>query len=391
MSKSIHKLGIQAVDQTGGAFSSIRSKAVKAGSQIRSMLGGALAAAGAYMGFRAMKNAVQDLGKLSDLSMKTGASVGELTKSLVAFQTMGLNLDINTLAKSFQYMTKATGRKGMEGFTETLREISAIEDPAKRGAELMKNFGRAGMEFNPLIEGGEKAIAAFTELSSLMPGVSDAAANAGDKVTDAMNIASTGVTSLWQRAIGKVCMLWADDFPGGVRAGALNAISYLEYFIKMSMNKLTHWGSKAALMMQAFWRGTFGDYTWEQAWAEYGEVSDILDHQMDKELEAIEKKRADYIEKLRNTNVDEIADILSSNPGEAAVVNSAAEKLGRSKSIRNEMMLAGSNAANRLAVQGPQWQEEKKQTKLLEKIEKNTGETADNTEETADGGNLETL
>lgn len=373
-------MGVKGVDKTGAAFNSIKARAKVTGLQIKSMLGGALAFAGVGLGLKGLSDTISNLGKLSDLAMKTGASVEDLTRMTTAFQVAGLDIGVETLAKSFQYLEKNTGRKGSEGFFKTVEEIAKIEDPAKRGAEMVKNFGRSGMELAPLINGGEEAVRKFRELASLMPGVSTAAANAGDDIADAQTVLGKGVQSLWMKVVGKVCALWGEDFPGGVRAGALNAINYVEHFCKMSLNRLTKWGAKAGLAIQAVWNWAANGYSWEQAWNEYDEVSEILSQQSDAELKQIDKARQDYVDKLAKASVDDLANVFGKRKGVGL-----SQDLGgtfRSPNIRNDLIAGGSNAASRLQILGPSLQSEQKKTNaLLEQVVENTKQTADNTEE----------
>ena len=54
--------------------------------------------------------------------------------------------------------------------------------------------------------------------------------------------------------------------------------------------------------------------------------------------------------------------------------------------VTNQLMMGGSSAANRLAILGPEYQNEaKKQTDLLRKIAENTEKTAENTDEASEG------
>jgi len=66
MSTSTHQLRITGVDNTAAAFKSIESRAAAAGASISKVMGGAIAAAGAYLSFRAVADGVNELGKLSD-------------------------------------------------------------------------------------------------------------------------------------------------------------------------------------------------------------------------------------------------------------------------------------------------------------------------------------
>ena len=124
MSKSTHQIAVKATDQTAGAFSSIRARASAASSKLRSMLGGALAAAGAYMGLRSIVSGINELGKLSDIAQKSSVSVDDLTKSATALSVLGIqNMGVEQMAKAFTMMEKNTGRTGMEGFYQTIDEL----------------------------------------------------------------------------------------------------------------------------------------------------------------------------------------------------------------------------------------------------------------------------
>ena len=54
------------------------------------MIGGAVAAAGAYMGTKAIVSTVQELGSLSDIAQRTKTSVEELTQATTAFNILGI-------------------------------------------------------------------------------------------------------------------------------------------------------------------------------------------------------------------------------------------------------------------------------------------------------------
>lgn len=198
MSQSTHQIKVKGVDQTGGAFSSIKNRAAATGAQVRSMLGGALAAAGAYLGFRAVKGGIDELGHLSDIAQKTSTSVGELTQTAAAMGALGIqNMGVDQLAKSFDYMAKTTGRTGMAGFYQTIAELGKIEDVAQRGQEAMKIFGRSGMEFMPLINAADTSVEALQTVVAAMPKVPQSAADAGDAMSDAMGFAANQVKSIW--------------------------------------------------------------------------------------------------------------------------------------------------------------------------------------------------
>lgn len=235
MSKSTHQIEVRGRDATGAAFSSIKNRAAVTGAQIRSMVGGALAAAGAYMSFRAITGGIDELGHLSDIAQKTGTSVDELTKAVTAFNVVGIqNMGVDQLGKAFDYMAKTTGRSGMEGFYQTIGEIGKIPDVAKRGQEAMRIFGRSGMEFMPLIKGAENGTSAIRSVIETLPGVSQAAANVGDELSDAKNIGATGFKSIWLNAIGAVCSRFGIDFRGAAAA----MVAYVDYGVHVAWRYL---------------------------------------------------------------------------------------------------------------------------------------------------------
>lgn len=378
-------MGVTGIDKTGAAFNSIKMRAKATGASIRAALGGALAAAGAYLSLRSVAGAVNQLGQLSDLAMKAGMSVEFLTKATTAFQVAGLNVSAESLVKAMQYMQKNTGKQGEGGFFETARELAAIPDAATRAQEAVKIFGRSGMELFPLINNGQEAIDKFIALQNVMPGVSDAAAAAGDAANDALTIFGKGAQTIMLKVVGKIAGLWGEEFPGGVRAGALNAVNILEYYSKKMFNRATYWGARIGFAFQAWGNFLFNGYSWKQAGIEHQEMIDQLDSQLGGELQRIEKAREDFAEHLKKLDVNDLANALNGNNRTGATVAGEAFGTAAAKRISNALILGNSNQANRLAILGPQYQNEtKKQTDLLRKIAKNTEKTAENTDEIGD-------
>ena len=378
MSKSAHQMAVTGVDLTAKTFQSIQARAIATGRRISSIMGGAIAAAGAYLSFRTIKGGIDELGKLSDLAMKSGTSVDALTKSALAFQVAGLNLPVESLAKSFQYLKKQTGEGGIDNFYKVAQSIAAIEDPAKRGAELVKNFGRAGLELQPLIDGDADAIEKMRTLTDIMPGVSQAAADAGDAAADSLKMFGTGAQNLMLRAVGKIISLWADDFPGGIRAGALSAYNYLETFLKKAYATISKWGTN--IMASFAWWGDLFSNGYDSANQIFAATTNMSEAEYNARMAAADKARADYLEKLKTLNVDDLAGALGGGGKSAAPL---AEEIGTTAAkaahrVTNQLMMGGSSAANRLALLGPEYQNEsKKQTSLLKEIAANTKKAAD--------------
>lgn len=373
-------VGIKGVDQTGAAFKSVAWRAKATGAAIRSALGGALAAAGAYMGTRAIGNQIKELGKLSDIAMKSGVSVEDLTSSVTAFQVAGLDISVESLAKSFQYLEKNTGKKGSDAFYETLQAISAIEDPAKRGAELVKNFGRSGMELMPLVNGGEEAVRKIRDLQELMPRVTTRMAEMGDSYGDAMKMFSSGTDTLMKKVIVKVLEYWAEDFPGGVRAGALNALNWIETFAKKTWIRLNKLGEKLGAL-GAFLFNDIADVGFFDALDKLNERLDATDTAAGENLAAVVKAREDFLEKLRSKNVDDLANPFGKGGAGGGAADKIAESAAKMTRVANQLVAGGSNDAMKMAILGPALQSEtKKQTEILKEIAENTAQRQESSE-----------
>lgn len=374
-------MGINGVDKTAAAFNSVKARAKATGAQIRSVMGGAIAAAGAYLSLRSIGGAIGQLGQLSDLAMKAGMSVEFLTKATTAFQVAGLNVSAESLVKAMQYMQKNTGKQGEGGFFELTKQIAAIPDAAQRAQAAVQVFGRSGLELLPLVNNGQEAINKFRDLAYLMPHVSGAAADAGDAASDALTIFGRGAQVIGLKVVGKLCELFGQEFPGGVRAGALNAVNALEAFAKRAKAIFVSVGKNIAASMN-WWADLFTqgkDFADSQFAKNIGaSEKEFVDAMM-----AIDKQREEYKAVLKTKSVDDLANAF----GGRRELEMAGESFGAAaaKRISNALIVGGSNQANKLAILGPQYQNEtKKQTSLLEKIAKNTEKTAENTEEGGD-------
>ena len=368
MSQSTHQIAIKGKDETASAFQSVQNRAKATSSAISSIMGGAIAAAGAFLGYRAISGTVQELGKLSDLAMKSGTSVNFLTSAATAFQVAGLDVSVESLARSFQYLQKNTGKSGEGGFYEVVRSIAAIEDPIQRNAELIKNFGRAGLELQPLVNGGQEVIDKFETLRSVIPGVSDAAAQAGDEIADAQTLLGKGVQSLWQKVVGKIFSLWAEDFPGGVRAGALNAVNWVETFTKKAYAFVAKWGARVSALVAWVW--DVFDVGLQQANANLRDTVALANREYDVRIADADRRREDYKAKLSTLDVNDLANVFGKR-GAAQIGEEVGEAAARSmRRVNNQLIMGESNAARRLSILGPDYQnEQKKQTKTLESIE----------------------
>ena len=453
MSNSTHNLKLKGVDATGGAFASVGAKAKATGASIRAALGGALAAAGAYLSLRSVAGAVNQLGQLSDLAMKAGMSVEFLTKATTAFQVAGLNVSAESLVKAMQYMQKNTGKQGEGAFFDIAKQIAAIPDAAQRAQAAVQVFGRSGMEMMPLVNNGQEAIEKFQKLQSLMPGVSQSAADAGDETSDSMKILGSGIHTVFLEVVGNLIGMFSKDLPGGMRAGALSAANWLMTFAKKAKATLVviganigafggllvdgfmpaiklvgagitkvfstvkdsikyvgtsilstlalvydtatkgpkvAWETFKGTMNQAnsdFAKGFFDTSDFDGPMAQLKQAGDIFSDtlaQADKAFQAsmgaADKGREEYLAKLKTFNVNDLAGAFGKTGG--AAIAGEAFGTAAAKRISNALILGGSNQANKLAILGPQYQNEiKKIADGVAKIVQNTEKTAENTEE----------
>lgn len=377
MSKSSHQIAVTGVDQTAKTFQSIQARAIATGRRISSIMGGAIAAAGAYLSFRSIKGAVDELGKMSDLAMKAGTSVEFLTKSATAFKVAGLDVTAESITRALQYMQKNTGQQGEDAFYETVKNISQIPDAAERARAAVQVFGRSGLEMLPLVNNGEEAIEKMRLLASVMPGVSTAAANAGDAASDALTIFGKGVQTTMLKVVAKIAGWFGAEFPGGVRAGALAAANWIEIFAKRAGATFRMLKDEIGASFQ-FWK-TVAQHGWSTAVAEHELTHRQISEDFTSRMMELDDQRNEYLDKLKELSIDDLA-----NPfGNRSAMESAGDALGTAamKRISNQLILAGSNAERRLSVLGPTYQnEQRKQTEYLKTIAKNTEKTAENTE-----------
>lgn len=408
MSSSTHQIKVKGVDQTAAVFGSIKSRAAATGAQIRSMMGGALAAAGAYVGFRAIRGSIAELAHLDDMAMKTSSHIGELTSAAQALEVLGIqNMSVEQLGKSFDYMAKATGRSGLSGFYETIEELGKIDDVAKRGQEAMRIFGRSGMELMPIITAAKDSTDALQTVVAGFGNLPPAAAAAGGRVDDMMGFVVEEMKSIWLQGLGAICGWIDNEFPSSAAQSSLSVCNKMTYYAKLgaarfiaAYRRVQEYLKRFGDSVGAFIGTKMGGGTWGEAWDNAGKAYDqAVDEYADavKEINALEKSRTERfkrefeqraiaVSKFDEASKKAAAGILSrENIPEKEAEKAAAALDGAIKSpqVRNELLLAG-NEANRLAMLGPTMQNEaKKQTALLEKIADNTKNVADNTDETA--------
>ena len=222
-------LNVKGVNRTGKVFAQIASSAAKVG-KTAALFGAAAFSVAAV----AIAATAKSLGHLSDVAMQAGSSARDLTKLSSAMGVLGIKSQTpETLAAAFQKMAKSIGVTGVDGFKKAISAISEMGTVEERSAAAMAVFGKSGLDFMPLIEAAAKnGVGALEEVIAAMPGISDEAANAGDAVADAMQIATDGTKALWSEAIGSICSWFDGQFTGGIREAAMRLNAYLEFYVK---------------------------------------------------------------------------------------------------------------------------------------------------------------
>lgn len=404
MSKSTHQIAVTGVDKTAKAFSSIQARAIATGNRIASVMGGAIAAAGAYLSFRSIKAGIDELGRLDDIAAKTKTNVSELSQAVSGFQILGINTSVESFAKTLDFMRKNTGREGMAGFYQTVEEIGKIPDSAERAKKAVAAFGDSGMELMPIIDNANKGVEAIRGVVDAMPSIPDEAAKAGDAVNDAMTIAGEGFHSIWLETLGAVSGMFDSIFVGGIRQAAHEGVAWLRFWAKSSVpiiqgtwRRIRGYGSAVGGAVGAWvgasfeQRGTQGE-VWKlvkDAWnSELQEMEDDLEGIMEptsklgEQLQAALDKARNFGLKYKSAtegNSNNTPSGKSAAPTAEAIEEATAKAATR---IANQLVMGGSNEARRIGVLGPSYQnEQKKQTEYLKKIAVNTSKTADNTEE----------
>lgn len=271
-------MNVKGVNRTGKVFREIAASAASVGKA--AALFGAAAAGSAAVAFAAT---AKSLGHLSDVAMQASTSTNELTKLSSAMGVLGIKSQTpEALAMAFQRMTKSIGETGVGGFKKAIAAISQMETAEERSAAAMAVFGKSGLDFMPLIEGAAKnGISALEDVMAGMPGISDAAANAGDAVADAMQTMTDGTKALWSEAVGEVARMFDSHFAGGIREAAMKANAYVEYYVTMFWRSCVatfeniqkaytalsaDWGETFAQTFRFLWDSfkSFGRFLWEE-------------------------------------------------------------------------------------------------------------------------------
>lgn len=401
-------MGVTGIDKTGAAFNSIRNRAKTTGSQIRSIMSGAIAAAGAYLSVRSIKGAIDEMSHLSDVAQAANVAGRELQQMSTALNILGIQgASIDQLGRAFAMMTKNTGRTGLSGFYETIEELGKIPNLSERSAAAMKVFGRSGLAFIPLANAAKEGTSALQGLVAAMPAAKESSIQAADDIADGWSHLTETFKSLWQDGImwfvGKI----TDELPTSFRQAMDVLGAYIDYWMRDIADRLRGGfeliqayfkmqyapiGSAAGALLGG---GSIKD-AWEAAkdgfMTELNIERDSIED-FNRRAEERERKLQDALAKARNFE-ENYRNAANGAPGvEPAATGDAAkpaqqiadvvrERMAR---VSNDLIMGGSNAARKLQLLGPEYQsEQKKQTALLKTIADNTKQTAENTDDTAE-------
>ena len=226
-------LKVAAVNATSRVFRDISSSASATIGKIAKWTAGLGAA---YLSARGVASSFQEMGKLSDVAQAAGSGVEELTKLSGALDMIGVKVSKpEELAAAFQRMARTTGQVGVEGFHRVVEEISKLPTLQERYTAAVQVFGKAGEEFMPVIEGAAKnGIGYLKDVEAAIPGISDAAAKAGDDCMDAFGAIKRSAAKIWNEGLMKVAQLVMGQFTGDIKTAALVCAAYMEYFARVS-------------------------------------------------------------------------------------------------------------------------------------------------------------
>ena len=231
-------LNVHGVNKTGKVFKQIAASAAGVAKIGALAIGGSFAAAAV-----AFAATAKSLGQLSDVAMQAGVSADEITKLSTAMNILGIKSNTpEQLATAFQKMGKSIGETGVGGFKRAIGAIAQLSTLEERSAAAMAVFGKTGLDFMPLIEAAAKGgVDSLEKVVEGMPSISQAAADAGDSVADAMVLITQGTKDLWSEAIGSVCAVLDKQFTGGVREAAMKANAYMKYFALGGIRYVSTW------------------------------------------------------------------------------------------------------------------------------------------------------
>lgn len=242
------------VDATAAAFASVDRRASKAMGRLKGVAAAALAgiSIGAVVGWT--KNAIDEMGNLTDAAQLASTSTDELQKLSGALDGVGVkNVNIESLASAFAKMSKNTGAVGMSGFKDTLAQIAQIGDEGERMEKLTSVFGRElGASFAPLVRNGPEAFkASLQSVMDMMPGVPQATAEAGDRASDGFKAAGNAIKTAWQNVVGELVLSLESAFGENIEVIIAKGVGQFIAFGKAVGNVLGVMTANAVTFVEA--------------------------------------------------------------------------------------------------------------------------------------------
>lgn len=233
-------INIMGADKTGAAFDSVASKAKGVMGKLAKVAAIAGVATAVYKVGKAAIVGSKELGLLSDQAQQAGIAVPELQKLVGALGQVGIQgMDAAGTITAFSKMTKETGETGIEGFKKVLSGIASMNSEQERATELQKVFGRQGLAMAPLVRQGPDALIKGLEgVMGAYPSVSQSAAEAGDRASDAMAKAGDTIHNIWLETVGKIITKIETAFGTDIGVVIMNGIAWFQYFAVTTWNTI---------------------------------------------------------------------------------------------------------------------------------------------------------
>ena len=147
--------------------------------------------------------AVETLSALDFAASQSGASIEQLDKALAAMARFSVMANrglatatdlLDELGLSVEDVTKGSAE---EKFLKIAQKISEVEDPTLKAGMALQVFGRQGRELLPMLQGGERGIAALMERAKELGIImSKEDAEAAAEMTDSLDELSRSVKFL---------------------------------------------------------------------------------------------------------------------------------------------------------------------------------------------------
>jgi hypothetical protein len=250
MADSQVKLKFGSTDATAAAFAAINDKldalGAKAASSTKNIAKGVFSGKALFASVSAIASkaiaAAAELGAIADKAQKMQTSAVYAQQLSGALGQIGINgANLDTVSKAFVQMQKTTGKAGADGFKSVIADLGKIENEQERLIELTKVFGNEiGPGLAPMFAQGPEAFQeSLDKVMAGMPAVSDAAAKAGNSLSDAFSTASAHVKTVWQEALGNITIWFENTFGISVEEGMLNLVENVKWAFEVAQEHIS--------------------------------------------------------------------------------------------------------------------------------------------------------